>query len=152
MQPFKKVLFLRQSFYSFKAKSILVIDNLKMEKKMKIALEGMKFYAYHGFYEEEAILGNEFVIDVIIETDFSKASKSDDLNQTVNYEHIYSTCSSVMTQRAKLLETVGERIIELLKSQHPEIQTITVRIRKLNPPFGGDVTCAFIELTHNYSI
>lgn len=123
-----------------------------MEKKMKVALEGMKFYAYHGYYEEEAIIGNEFVIDVIIETDFSAASHSDDLTQTINYEHIYSTCSSVMAHRVKLLEKVGESIIESLKHQYPEIQTITVRIRKLNPPFGGDVDCAFIELTHTYSI
>ncbi len=122
-----------------------------MEKKMKIALEGMKFYGHHGFYEEEAVLGNEFVIDVVVETDFSKASNSDDLTQTLNYEDIYATCSEVMTQRAKLLEKVGERIIQSLKSKYNEIQTITVRIRKLNPPFGGDVACAFIELTHKYS-
>lgn len=123
-----------------------------MQKKMKVALEGMRFHALHGFYEEEAIIGNHFILDVLIETDFSEASKSDNLVQTVNYESIYNVCTEVMTQRVRLLEKVAETICSKLKALHSDIQLITVKIRKLNPPFGGDVAYALIELTHNYSI
>lgn len=123
-----------------------------MQKRMKVALEGMQFHAFHGFYEEEAIIGNNFILDVLVETDFSEASQSDDLVQTVNYESIYTICTEVMAERVKLLEKVAEAICSKLKALHPEIQLITVKVRKLNPPFGGEVAYALIELTHNYSI
>ena len=38
-----------------------------------IALEGMQFYAYHGVYDEEQIIGNNYVIDIYISTNYSKA-------------------------------------------------------------------------------
>ena len=53
----------------------------------QIALEGMRFYAYHGFYEEEQIIGNNYVIDVYIKTNFSEAAETDDLYKTINYEN-----------------------------------------------------------------
>lgn len=31
-----------------------------------IGLEGMCFYGFYGFYFEEEVLGNEFVIDIYI--------------------------------------------------------------------------------------
>ncbi|MFT5834346.1 MAG: dihydroneopterin aldolase [Cognaticolwellia sp.] len=122
-----------------------------MKKIMKVGLKGVKFYAHHGYYEEEAILGNHYIIDVMVETDFSAASQSDDLAQTVNYEKIYQTCSVIMEKRVKLLEKISEQIIASLKGQYPEIQKISVRIQKLNPPFGGDVYAAVIEQIQDFS-
>jgi dihydroneopterin aldolase len=122
-----------------------------MKKIMKVGLEGMKFYAHHGYYEEETLIGNHYILDVTVETDFSAASQTDDLTQTVNYEKIYQTCSNIMAESVKLLETISERIIESLKLQYPEIQKVTVRVQKLNPPFGGDVRAAVIEQIQDFS-
>lgn len=118
---------------------------------MKVGLEGMKFYAHHGYYKEETVIGNHYIIDVTVETDFSAASQTDDLTQTVNYEKIYETCSAIMAKNVKLLETISEQIIESLKLQYPDIQKITVSIQKLNPPFGGDVRAAVIEQIQDFS-
>lgn len=118
---------------------------------MKVGLEGIKFYAHHGYYEEETVIGNHYILDVTVETDFSAASQADDLTQTVNYEKIYQTCSEVMAKNVKLLETISEQIIDSLKLQYPEIRKIIVRIQKLNPPFGGDVHAAVIEQTQVFS-
>ena len=35
----------------------------------KIAIEGMQFYAYHGYYKEERHLGGSYMVDVVIESD-----------------------------------------------------------------------------------
>jgi dihydroneopterin aldolase len=122
-----------------------------MKKIMKVGLQGMKFYAHHGYYEEETVIGNHYLLDVTVETDFSAASQADDLAQTVNYEKIYQTCSEVMAKNVKLLETISEQIITSLKLQYPEIQQITVRIQKLNPPLGGDIYAAVIEQIQDFS-
>ena len=45
-----------------------------------IALEGMRFYAYHGYYEEERTLGNEFILDVYVNTEIVLTTLVDDLH------------------------------------------------------------------------
>ncbi|MCO6477363.1 MAG: dihydroneopterin aldolase [Phaeodactylibacter sp.] len=45
-----------------------------------IALEGMRFFAYHGYYEEEQILGNEFVVDIFVNTETILTKFTDDLH------------------------------------------------------------------------
>ena len=44
-----------------------------------IEIEGMEFYAYHGHYAEEQIVGNRFILDVTLITDCEKAAESDNL-------------------------------------------------------------------------
>jgi len=113
----------------------------------KVALEGMEFYAYHGFYDEEQVVGNRFVIDVYVETNISVAAATDDLYKTVNYETIYLVCKVEMRKTTKLIETVAQRILSRLSSQFgPKAQSITVRIRKMHPALGGKVECSFIEI------
>ena len=34
-----------------------------------IQIENMEFYAFHGHYREEQIVGNRFIVDLTIETD-----------------------------------------------------------------------------------
>ena len=40
-----------------------------------IRIEDMEFYAFHGHYREEQIVGNHFMVDVTIETDTDKAGQ-----------------------------------------------------------------------------
>ena len=50
-----------------------------------IAIEGMEFYAYHGCFEEEKIIGTGFMADLYFRVDTSEAEKTDNLKKTVNY-------------------------------------------------------------------
>ncbi|MCA1747113.1 MAG: dihydroneopterin aldolase, partial [Bacteroidales bacterium] len=36
-----------------------------------IKIEGMEFYAFHGHYKEEQIVGNRFLVDLEMETDMA---------------------------------------------------------------------------------
>ena len=38
-----------------------------------ISLEGMDFFAYHGCFTEEQIIGTHFIVDLHLETDTSQA-------------------------------------------------------------------------------
>jgi dihydroneopterin aldolase len=55
----------------------------------RIALEQMEFWAYHGCFTEEQVIGTRFMIDLYLETDTSKAELSDNLNDTINYQSVY---------------------------------------------------------------
>lgn len=114
-----------------------------------IALEGMQFYAYHGVYEEEQIVGNQFVVDVYIESAVTAAS-SDELVDTINYETVFLICQVEMRKKVKLLETLVERIINALKHQFNSIEEVKIRVTKLNPIPGYRVASATIEVDDEF--
>jgi len=110
----------------------------------RIALEGMHFFAYHGYYEEERIVGNQFIIDTFVDVD-TFDSTDDDINDTVNYELIYNVVKSHMVKKYKLLETIAFNISAELKSKFPSIKKVKVRVAKIGPQLGGEVDKAVIE-------
>lgn len=112
-----------------------------------IALEGMHFYAYHGYYEEEQTVGNHYIVDVYVHTTVMLAAATDALESTVNYETIYQICKLEMKKPVKLLETVAQRMLKRIKGQFSGVSKVTVRISKQQPPLGGRVERAFVELT-----
>jgi dihydroneopterin aldolase len=116
-----------------------------------IALEGMRFRANHGFYEEEQILGGDYIVDVYITTIFTKASIDDDLKKTINYETVYLICEAAMKKNSKLLENVADRISMDIKYQFGFIKELKVKVKKLNPPLGGRVESAWVEVDGYYS-
>ena len=54
-----------------------------------ISIEGMEFFAYHGCFAEEQIIGTKFSIDLFLEVDTSRAELSDNLKDTVNYQSVF---------------------------------------------------------------
>ena len=111
-----------------------------------ININGIKLYAYHGCLEEEAKIGGNYVIDVKMAVDFTEAIVSDDLNKTVDYCAIYNICKKEMASRSKLIETVCARIYKTIKSTHPSITRLNVRVTKLVPPMNGDVEKVSVEM------
>jgi dihydroneopterin aldolase len=108
----------------------------------------MKFQAYHGYYEEEQFMGGEFILDVYVtKASVAQAAAADDLLGTINYETIYFICKSEMKKTSKMIETVAQNILNRLRQQYEgEAQNIKVRLRKMHPPMGGPVECAYIEI------
>lgn len=116
-----------------------------------VSLEGMDFFAYHGFYEEERKIGNRYTVDVAVNTDFSKAATEDELRYTVNYEVVYSIVKEEMAVSSKLLEHVGERIIAKIHQAFPATTACQVDIIKHNPPLGGLCSRARVSLRRTFN-
>ncbi|MBK8554738.1 MAG: dihydroneopterin aldolase [Lewinellaceae bacterium] len=115
-----------------------------------IALEGMRFHAFHGVYEAEKILGTEYLVDVYVQAQVTAAAKSDKLEKTINYETIYQICRLEMDKPRDLIEAVVGSIIERMKHQFAEMEALRVRLRKMNPPLGGPVEMAWVMEEQNY--
>ena len=105
----------------------------------KITVEGIKLYAYHGCLEEEGKIGTNYIVDVTMETDFAEAAKTDDLNKTIDYVIVYNIVKTQMAIRSKLIEQVGQRIVNELKKELKGLKKVKVKVTKLNPPMNGDV-------------
>ncbi|MEJ2004509.1 MAG: dihydroneopterin aldolase, partial [Cyclobacteriaceae bacterium] len=109
-----------------------------------IILEGLQFKAYHGYYQEEREKGNHFEVDLRVETDFSKASFDDELHGTVDYEELYRIIEEEMQHPSKLLEKVVSRIADRILSEFPVVESVEIKLAKLNPPIKGSCRSAAI--------
>ncbi|MCH4895416.1 dihydroneopterin aldolase [Marinilabiliaceae bacterium JC040] len=111
-----------------------------------IEIEGMEFFAYHGCYETERKVGNKFLVDLYMEADCSKAAESDDINDSVNYQKAYELVQEEVMKTSHLLENVCKRILDSLYNNMEGIKSAKVKVRKLNPPMGGQIYCSSVTL------
>jgi 7,8-dihydroneopterin aldolase/epimerase/oxygenase len=102
-----------------------------------IALEGLSFFAHHGYYDEEQILGSWFQVDIKVETDVYKSSVNDALEDTINYQSIFNIVEIQMEKSVKLIETLLYNIVDDIKQVFPNLESIEIKITKLNPPMGA---------------
>lgn len=116
----------------------------------KIELKELKFYAYHGVLPQETLVGNNYIINIILTTPLDKAISSDDLDDTINYATVYNLIKQEMAIPSKLLEHVAGRILHSLKFNFPQITRIQLSLSKLNPPLGGDIYSASVLLDETY--
>lgn len=105
----------------------------------KIHLDSIQLYAYHGCLNEEALIGSNYSVDVLIETDFTEAAQTDDLDKTIDYCTVFNIVKEEMAIRAKLLENVAFRIVKRLKEELNQLHKVELKITKLNPPMNGNV-------------
>lgn len=104
-----------------------------------IEIEGMEFYAFHGHFDVEKLAGNRFLVNLAIEADCSKASKSDKLEDTLDYQKAYLAVKDEMAIPSDLLEHVAGRIIRRIKTEFPQALKVRVKVSKMTPPMGGQI-------------
>jgi len=106
----------------------------------RITLEGMQFYAYHGYNPEEQVLGQPFRVDLEVEMDLEAAGRSDRVEDTVNYSHLHQTVRDVVEGPSRnLLETLAVTIAERVFARFPQVQGVRARVIKPKPPIRGSV-------------
>ena len=115
-------------------------------KNTTIYLKGMQFYAYHGCFEEEQQIGTHFTVDVTLVYDAEAAVSDDDVEKSVNYQLVYKTIQKVMKVPQHLIETVADHIIHEIKQDFPQIQKVTVKLCKLNPPLAGKTEYVAVQM------
>ncbi len=112
----------------------------------KIYLRNVRFHAFHGVLPQEGIVGNDYLVNLELDYDFSSAMKTDDLQGTLNYAEVYQKVREEMAVPSKLLEHVAGRIAHRLFSDFPEIQKLQLSITKVNPPMDADSDGAGVEV------
>jgi len=105
----------------------------------KILLEGLEFHAFHGVHPEERLNGQLYRLTVTLEADLEEASKSDRMENTIDYSEVYRQVENEMAIPSNLLEHVGKRIIDRLHIIFPAILSTEIKITKLKPPIDGRI-------------
>lgn len=112
----------------------------------RVLVENIRVYAHHGCLKEETIIGSDYVVNVAVKTNLSKAAVSDALKDTVDYVHINKIVEEEMAIPSKLLEHVAKRINDRVLSEISMIKKVLSSVSKCNPPINGDVEKVTIVL------
>ena len=109
------------------------------EKADRIRLNNLLFWGRHGHFPSEHELGNRFEVDVELEVDATRAAQLDRIDLTVDLTPVYETVRRhVEGKPCRLIETLAGRILgDLVKLD--KVKAVTVKLRKLSPPFPGAV-------------
>jgi len=117
-----------------------------------IRLKGFTIFGFYGVSPQEREVGQKIMIDLDLHVDLSAACASDSLQDTINYESVYTTVMEVVgaDRRYRLLETLGEVICSTLFERYP-ISKIEIGMRKINLPFPNTLSHVEIRLMRESS-
>lgn len=99
---------------------------------LTIHLHKLLFHSFHGVYEEEQILGNQFEVNVDVDVDAPDHISS--LHETVNYVTLYHCIKQQMQVATPLLETVAGDITQAIHQIDKRIKSVSITIKKTAAP------------------
>ncbi|MBO8126335.1 MAG: dihydroneopterin aldolase [Firmicutes bacterium] len=114
---------------------------------LKVRLQNMVFYAYHGVFPAEKELGQRFEVDVEYLPKKEASGCDDDIAKAVNYAEVYQVIKGIVTEkRYNLMETLAGAIADGLLASFP-LCRVTVRVRKPAAPLGAPLDYVEIEVS-----
>lgn len=107
----------------------------------------MVFYGYHGLIESEKDLGGKFEVDLELFRPLRKAGRTDDLQNTLDYESIFQTVE-VCTKKNKfyLIEALADSVAKSILDDY-DVAKVMVRVRKPHAPVHGILDTVEVEIT-----
>jgi dihydroneopterin aldolase len=110
-----------------------------------IHLQNLRFTGYHGLYEAEKVVGNEFEVQVAIRVSTEPESASADV-LSLDYVQAYAIIRECMEEPTPLLEQLAMKIVRKLLLSFPPAESVHISLFKLHPPipaFEGKVGVEF---------
>lgn len=117
-----------------------------MNNQLTISLNKLLFFAYHGLYAEEKKIGAEYEINLLVS--FEPPDNITSLEETVNYQKIYSLLKTEMKRPRELLETFVMEVTQAIHLSFPVIKKIEITITKSEVPvseFTGNVSAKYCK-------
>ena len=113
----------------------------------QIALRGMRFLGRHGVRLEERMEPQPFEVDLLLEVDLSRPSRSDELSDTVDYSAAFDTVRAVVEgQSFRLVEALAGAIADEILASYA-VDAVEVRLRKPKAPLPGPFDTVEVRLT-----
>lgn len=106
-----------------------------------IRLKDITVFGFYGVSPAEREVGQKIQIDLDIHAELSAACRTDSLQDTINYESIYSRVMEVVggEKRYRLLESLGDEICASIIATFA-VSRVEIRLRKLNLPFPNNLS------------
>jgi 7,8-dihydroneopterin aldolase/epimerase/oxygenase len=113
-----------------------------------VEIRGLRVFTFHGVLAEERASGQEFVLDVTLQCRPTRAARTDEIADAVNYAEV---CERVVELARggpyNLIETLATLIAEDLTERFA-VESATVRIAKPDAPIPHPFAEVAVTVTH----
>ncbi|MEO8320747.1 MAG: dihydroneopterin aldolase [Bradyrhizobium sp.] len=105
-----------------------------------INITGLKTYGYHGLFEEERKLGQNFIFDISATLREVRTHCGDDLDCSIRYDAVVDEAVQISASgRFQTLEALGETIAIGLLRRFVIMESVTVAVAKSSPPIAHSI-------------
>lgn len=100
----------------------------------RIELRGLEVRGNHGVFDHEKRDGQNFLVDVLVTMDLSRAAASDDLTDTLDYGALAQRAAAIVGGPARdLIETVAAEIADDVMTDE-RVDEVEVVLHKPSAP------------------
>ena len=119
-----------------------------METFLKI--KNIKLWARVGVLDEERELGQLFILDIFLWTDFEKCTVNDDIKKTVDYSKLVQILKDQsMKINCFTIEKYSKEMLEII-DQEFKLSKVKIILTKCNPPITGfDGKVSIVRILEN---
>ncbi len=117
---------------------------------MKIKLNKMVFFGYHGTQPEERKLGQRYIVDFELETSEKNDQHIRHIEDTIDYTKVYNLIKHIMENHSyHLMENCANHVLDKVMSNFSEIIKAEICIKKPSVPINGSLDSAEIIMVRN---
>jgi dihydroneopterin aldolase len=114
-----------------------------------IFVSGIEFEASHGYTAAERKLTRRFRCDIELHTDLTASSRSDRIQDTLDYRKVCQIAVDIGTQRTfRLLEALAGAIADEVQERWPDVG-LTITVQKFSPPCPGAPEATGVRLARS---
>ena len=107
----------------------------------EIIITGLALYGYHGCFPEERSKGQPFIVDLVLRLDLTRACRTDDLTDTVDYGKVCSIAAAVVEKTPyNLVEAAAQAVGDAVLKEFGTVESLTVTLHKPEAPLGFPFT------------
>lgn len=105
----------------------------------QIQVLGIHSYGYHGVFEQEQKIGQDFYVDVILQLDLVKASRTDALEDTIDYGAVCDlVIAAISGPPVSLIEKLAGQIGDVLLTKFSLLKSVSVTVHKPQAPVNAE--------------
>ena len=112
----------------------------------QVILSGIRCRLRVGVSERERRSPQECRVDVELERDLAPAMRSDDLQDALDYAQVFAIVLELAREKEFALLEGFAGALETALRRHCQFAGLTIRVKKLHPPFDGELDYAGIEV------
>lgn len=117
----------------------------------KIKINNLEVYCNHGVFKEENVLGQKFLVSVVLYVDTREAGLKDNLKQSIHYGEICQFIDQFMRQNTyQLIEAAAENLAMNLLLNRDNLLQIDLEIKKPWAPIGLPLDTVAVEISRKW--
>ena len=116
----------------------------------KIILAGVEVTGRHGCTAAERQIEQLFIVDAELFLDLSRAGKSDDLDDTIDYTQVVDDIKKIVGGESRnLMEAVAQEIAETLLRKYFRLYGLKIVLTKVDPPVENSFAGAAVQIVRS---